>query len=304
MFCLTDLLRRRSTLRGARSILLHLISLCLCLLPALSGSCRRIGPPEISDDAEAEVPAVDSVLLKIRFDAAGHPVRRADLFIYDADGIRALERRIRLDGLPETLRLPAPPGEKILVCIANSPREFNLNALARYDAMAQLAYDFSDDDPACPLLGAACTTKDGAGTLRPVPLLCRVRLAAVSNALDGYELLEDPAVRLRDLPHSAEILRERDFRPEELIDDGPWIALPCDVGFFTQEPDIDLWCYPNDTPEDILGVPRPALEFRCRILGEIRSFEVPLPPLPRGASVEVELTVDGPGSHRYEIRQK
>ena len=305
IYCPIDLLRHRRLLRGAGSVLLQLLFFCLCLVPALLGSCTRFDEqPAVPDAPEPEIPAVDSVLLDIRFERGEHPVRRADLFIYDAGGIRPLERRVRLDGLPDTLRLLSAPGEKILVCIANSPREFNLNALARYDAMEQLAYAFTDDDPACPLLGAVCTTRASAGTLRPRPLLCRVRLAAVSNTLDDYELLEDPAVRLCDLPYSAEILREQDFRPVELIDAGAWTALPCDVGTFEQRPDIDLWCYPNDTPEEILGVPRPALEFRCKIRTETCSFEVPLPPLPRESAVEVDLTIDGPGAYRYIIRQK
>ena len=273
-------------------------------MPALLGSsCRRIGPP-VPDETETEPapPAVDSVLLDLRFACGEYPVRRADLFVYAADGLRALEEHLRTDSLPERMRIRATAGEKRVVCIVNSPYAFNLNALARYDAMEQLAYAFGDDDPACPLLSAACTTQDYTALLRPQPLLCRVRLAAVSNTLDDYELLEDPAVRLCDLPHSAEILREKDFRPNELIDAGAWTALPFDVGLFTQKPDIDLWCYPNDTPENILGVPRPVLEFRCRIRGEPCSFEVPLPPLARGGSAEVELTVDGPRSFRYIIR--
>ena len=108
--------------------------------------------------------------------------------------------------------------------------------------------------------------------------------------------------RLLDLPDNAEILRDKDFRPTELLDAGPWTALPYDIGFFPQEPGISLWCYPNDTPEDILGVPRPTLEFECRIEGERCSFEVPLPPLPRGCSKEVELTVDGPSKYMYSVR--
>jgi hypothetical protein len=98
------------------------------------------------------------------------------------------------------------------------------------------------------------------------------------------------------------ILRQQDFRPAELIDATPWTALPCDVGYFPQEPRLSLWCYPNDTPESILGTPRPSLEFECRIGGETCSFEVPLPPLPRGCTKEVALTIDGPDEFHYIIR--
>ena len=304
-FCPIDLFQRCGALPGAGSVLSKvLLILCLCLsLPALPVSCSRDALQDSGPKPEPPV-VVDSVLTRIRMDCGEQSVRRLDLFIYSAGGTRPLEHHLRYDALPEeAFGLPTLPGEKILVGIANSPHDFNLNALARYDAMEQLAFLFSDDDPAFPVLGGRTVTVSNAGEVRLTPLLCRVRLSAVSNSMDGYELLEDPAVRLCDMPNAAEILREKDFRPTELIDSEVWTPLPYDVGFFTQEPGIELWCYPNDTPETTLGVPRPTLEFRCRIRGGNCSFQVPLPPLPRASSVDVELTIDGPGSLRYKVRQ-
>ena len=244
----------------------------------------------------------DSADFTVRWQRPDAPVRKLDLFVYGCEGTRALECHLQLDSLPPELTLRALPGEKILVGIANSPQRFNLKALERYDSMTQLAFNFTDDDPACPILGGEATTEDGAATVPLRPLLCRVRLSEVANTMDGYELLEEPQVRLRDLPNSAEILRQEEFRPTELLDAGPWVPLACDVGYFPQHPDIDLWCYPNDTPENILGTPRPTLEFECRISGELCSFEVPLPPLSRGGGKEVEIAVDGPGDIHYHVR--
>ena len=127
-------------------------------------------------------------------------------------------------------------------------------------------------------------------------------LTKICNTMDGYELLESPRVRLRDLPDAAEILRESEFRPTELIDSDQWIELPYDVGYFAQDLALELWCYPNDTPEDVLGVPRPSLELECCICGSTCSFEVPLPPLPRGCTKQVEITVDGPRNYRYNVQ--
>ena len=304
LFC--GLFRRRSTLRGAGSFLAHCLPvfLSLLLLPALLGSCRRDAVPD-ADPAEGQDPpvvVVDSVLTQIRVQADGRPVRRLDLFIYEADGLRALEKQYAFDELQEELNIPTLPGEKLVVGIANSPKRFNSKALERYDAMEQLSFNFADDDPAQPILGGFALTRREACEVQLQPLLCGIRLARVSNTMDGYELLENPRVRLRDLPNSAEILRLLEFRPAELIDAGAWTPLPYDVGFFSQDPGITLWCYPNDTPEDVLGVPRPYLEFECSIRGTSCSFEVPLPPLSRGCMKEVELTIDGPGSHSYNIR--
>lgn len=273
------------------------------MLPALLGSCQREhvpeDPPEDQDPPEAQI---DSVLTHVALRADGRSVRTLDLFVYGADGLRSLERHLEFGELPQALDVSTLPGEKLLVGIANSPRRFNQKALERYEAMEQLCFDFSDDDPDCPILGGLARTEEQVGEILLTPLLCSVTLARISNTMDNYDLLEEPRVRLRDLPAAAEILREQEFRPTELIDAGPWTRLPYDVGYFSQEPRITLWCYPNDTPEDVLGVPRPRLEFECKIRGETCTFDVPLPPLPRGSSREVELAIDGPGSYHYKFR--
>lgn len=290
-------LRHRRPLRSAGKLLLCYFTY-LFLLPALLGSCRKDPVPE---PVPADEPAIDSALVRIHTQAEGYDVRRLDVFVYGTAGICELEAHAGTDSLGAELLLPALPGEKTVVAIANSPHQLNLKALARYDAMEQLTFSFADDDPRRPVLGGVCTTLGQEGTVVLQPLLCRVVLAAVSNTMDGYELLENPRVRLRDLPAGAEILRQKDFRPAELLDAGAWTELPFDIGFFPQEPGTTLWCYPNDTPADVLGVPRPTLEFACEIRGKACSFDIPLPPLARGATVAVELTVNGPGDFSYKF---
>ena len=297
---------RRSLLRGAGRRLTCCYYCLLLLLPALSGSCRKEpGPAAVEEEENPPAAVVDSVLTHVRLRADGSALQSVDVFIYGSGGTRALEAHFRTEQLPEDgWDIPTLPGEKLAVGIANSPKRFNQKALERYDSMEQLAFRFAEDDPHKPILGGVCTTSGQEGEIILRPLLCKIVLASVSNTMDGYELLEEPRVRLRDLPDAAEILREQEFRPSELIDAGDWAPLPFDVGYFPQEPGIELWCYPNDTPENILGVPRPSLEFECRIRGETCSFDIPLPPLTRGCTQEVELTVDGPDNHRYKIRQK
>jgi len=274
----------------------------LILLAALPVSCDKTTPPDLPSEEELPPAVADSVLTRVTLSAGGLPVHSLDLFVYDTGGTQPLEKHLLYDRLPDSLSFPTTAGEKILVGIANSPRRLNLAALGRFDTIQKLAFSFVDDDPAFPVLGGTVTTTGQAGGLTLTGLLCRIVLKTVTNTMDGYELLEEPRVRLTDLPDNAEILREKDFRPTELLDAGAWTALPCDVGFFPQEPGITLWCYPNDTPEDVLGVPRPSLEFECRIAGQTCTFEVPLPPLPRGCCKEVELTVDGPDNYTYSVR--
>ncbi len=298
--CQSDLIQHLRVLRSARSILTiyYLLS-----LPALLGSCRKLAAEPGTEPPDEAIPAVpDSALVRLRIVKDGQPVRRLDLFCYSDAGTQPLEVYRRYDNPPDTVILMAPEGRKRLVAIANSPHSFNLAALGRYDTIRQLSFSFSDDDPAVPILGGSAEGAAPDAVLRLTPLLCRIVLASVANTMDGYELLEDPRVRLRDLPDEAEILRTEEFRPSQLIDAGSWAALPHDVGYFPQSCGINLWCYPNDTPEDILGTPRPSLELECRIRGETSTFEVPLPPLPRACTKEVELIINGPGDYRYRIR--
>ena len=257
--------------------------------------------PSATDGLPAAPAAPDSVITQVRFLAEGIPVRRLDLFVYEADGTQELERYLQLDSLTEEIGVITSPGTKHLVGIANSPYRFNLHALARYDAIRQLCYRFADDHPEFPIASDVCTVSGQRGQLSLHPLLCCIELCSVSNTMDDYVLLENPQVRLTDLPDGAEVLREQEFRPTELIDAGAWVPLPCDIGYFPQTPGIRLWCYPNDTPEDILGVPRPALQFACKIQGEACNFDIPLPPLARGCTKKVELMVNGPGDYRYKV---
>ena len=294
--------RHRRPLRSAGKLLLCYFTY-LCLLPALLGSCRKETPPE-PEPADGPAPVADSVATRICLQADGAGVGRVDLFVYDTEGVGGLEQHAWMDTLRTEFSLPTLPGDKRVVAIANSPHKLNTKALSRYDAMEKLLFSFVDDDPQRPVLGGSCTTHEQEGTVVLQPLLCQVVLASVSNTMDGFDLLEEPRIRLRDLPAGAEILRDKDFRPTELLDAGEWAPLPCDVGFFTQEPRVTLWCYPNDTPADVLGVPRPTLEFSCRIRGETCSFDIPLPPLPRASRVEVDLTVGGPDEHSYKFRQE
>ena len=133
------------------------------------------------------------------------------------------------------------------------------------------------------------------------PLLSRVIISAVTNGLSDYELLENPQVRLHDLTPSAKVLQYEEFRPVETIESGTLQPLPCDIGFYTQYPNLSLYCYPNDTPETTLGTPRTSLEFTCKIKGLECSFPISLPPIPRNSITRVELTINGPSDYTTDI---
>lgn len=227
-----------------------------------------------------------------------------DLFVYGNDGTRSLESHVKFEA-GENLYVESGSGSpRTVVAVANCPKAFNLKALAKMDSIEQLEFDLDADNPERPLMSGLAEFTPGQDVVVTItPLLCRVNLNSVSNGLDGYELLEEPSVRLCDVTPSAKVLQFKDFRPSEVISYGASEALPSDVGYYPSTPEISLWCYPNDTPETTLGAPRTSLEFNCRILGEECSFPISLPPLDRGSSTNVEIMINGPDDWNCKVWQ-
>ena len=270
-------------------------------------SCTRISPDASSDDSNGTVPVkADSIDVCIGLNiACGIPIQKTDIFVYDAEGTREMESHTDYDCLPEslTLRLPVTGRDRILVAICNFPFNFNLNALKQFDSMSLLSLRFLDDSTSAPVL-SGCSDLDP--DIREIslslsPLMCTVSLDAVSNALDDYVLLENPRIFLSGLNPEAEILKEKDFRPKEGLEDDTPVKLPYDIGFYTQNPGIVLYCYPNDTPEDILGVSRTRVVFECEINGESCRFTSVLPPFGRGSAISTEITVFSPDEAIWKI---
>ena len=245
----------------------------------------------------------DSCRAGVWIESNGSEVGRLDLFLFDAEGLRQLESHSSTyQRTNHQLELRSTGGEKIAVAIANSPYAFDTVALQRYEAVEQIRFNLTDDSPSCPIMSGVCQfSVPGDCCIKLEPLLCSVTLDEVSNNLAGYELLENPRIMLTGLNPWAEVMRESGFRPAEDCSDTLRASLPCDVGFYTQRPGTTLYCYPNETPENSLGSQRTKLTFECEIRDTTRRFPVPLPPLQRGCSVHVALTVNESDDYRYEV---
>lgn len=275
--------------------------------------------PDASDDPASqvdeeydEVVVIDSLKTKLNFYIGSKmdcSISTLDYFIYSTEGTCSLEiyKSLTMTGneiegrnlwsAAEVSSASASP--RTVVAIANCPRALNMDAIRMKDSMDLLEFFFRDDDPSRPILsGTTAFTPGGAATVELLPLLAQVRIRSVTNGLRNYQLLEDPSVRLCDLNPSAKVLQFKDFHPTEFIPEGVLHKLPTDVGFYTQHPDISLFCYPNDAPETTLGLPSTTLEFNCRIEGTDYSFPFDLPPLSRGSVLDVDLIIDNPFSRR------
>lgn len=274
------------------------------------GDDDRSEPP--TEEEYDEVVVIDSLKTKLSFYKGSKMdcgISSLDYFIYSTEGTCSLEsyNSLTITGneiaeknlwsAAEVSSASASP--RTVVAIANCPRALNMDAIRMKDSMDLLEFAFQDDDPSHPVLsGSTVFTPGGSATVELLPLMAQVRICSVTNGLRGYQLLEDPSVRLCDLNPSAKVLQFSDFHPVEFIGQGELFKLPTDVGFYTQHPDISLFCYPNDAPETTLGLPSTSLEFNCRIEGTDYSFPFDLPPLSRGSVLDVDLIIDNPFSRR------
>ena len=229
-------------------------------------------------------------------------VSRLNLFVYDADGLRRLLLHRCYDFLPDSAVFYCNATGVSVVAVADSPREFNVSALERYDSIELLTYDFEDDSPGRPVMsGQKDIASGGSGTVVLTPLLARVMAGELSNKLRGYVCLEDPRIYLENMNASAELLRTAGFNPSETVPSPPVRRLPYDIGIFSQSPGTELFCYPNDAEESTIGNPPTAFVLECEIQGATRRFKVPLPAVRRNSTTRVDLTVTGETTFESKI---
>ena len=290
---------------GALPHPLLLYSLLIPVSAGLIAACTKPSP-DLYDSEQISV-TPDSSSFCIGFNVLNGisdtplPVNRLDLFVYNADAVGELLDSRRYDFLPDSVLLYGPGLDRLVVAIANSPHDFNAGALARFDSIELLTYDFTDDSPQSPVMSGQCeVAADGRASITLTPLMARVQLGEISNYMKGYVRLEDPRLYLDNMNSSAEVMRTVGFRPSETISSPQRIPLPYDIGIFPQNPGTELFCYPNDTPGTI-GTPATALVLECEIKGITCSFSTPIPSILRNSTTRIDLSVSGPESFESKI---
>ncbi|MBO4475487.1 MAG: hypothetical protein J5737_02020 [Bacteroidales bacterium] len=258
-----------------------------------------------SDDVYVQA---DSSRFAVRFrindataDTTRH-IRRTDIFVYNADGLRELLLTRSYGFLPDSAVFFCKARNVTVVAIANSPRSFNTTALDRYDSIELLTYRFEEDSPTQPVMSGQKDVEAGrAGYLTLAPLLSRVMIGEVANKLKGYVRLEDPRIYLENMNAAAEVLRTEGFHPSEMILSPPVRSLPYDIGVFAQIPGTELFCYPNDSQEATIGTPSTGFVLECEIEGETHQYRVTLPAITRNSTVRVDMTVTGEATFESKI---
>lgn len=276
------------------------LALSSLFAPAFSVSCTRVPciEEEIQPDPAPETP--DSTCTHLTLTAEG-PVSKIDLLIYDGSGMATLDSHVSYRNPSASVDIQTTIGTKAVLAIANCPYTLNLKALDRLESALQMVLEFNDDDPMQPIMTGYSELEAGSGAeIHLEPFLCRVTLTEISNAMDDYELVEEPRIWLSELNPSVTVLQDREFRPVDFIPEGEPESLPYDIGLFTQYPETVLYCYPNDTPERELGAPHTSLNLECRIRGEACTASFTLPPMGRNSTTRISVTIFSADDIKFE----
>ena len=264
--------------------------LLVTMLPLLAGACRIIGSQETPDPPPPEPEPVvkqDSTIYRnILTVDAPCPVRSLDIFVYRTDGLKDLVVYLHADADSATVSL-TDTLPKMVAVVANARGKFNPQGLNHYDSLGELRARLEDDTPGAPLMS-------GIGQLgRPVrltPLLCTVELISVTSYYDGDVLAENPRVWLENVNGEADIFRDQGFAVRDARASKK-VALPSDIGLYTQYPRTRLYCYPNDLPNPNAGNPATELVLEYEIEGVTRNCRYTLHPIFRGETIQIEAEI-------------
>lgn len=231
--------------------------------------------------------------LSLTYSAPGG-VRSLDLFIYRDTLTRPLESHQMFQApVPDTLQLSSSQGDRLLVAIANSPAPFRLEALQRYESAELLEMYYRLEDPNYPLMSTVCSFSESPVKLELSPLLCRINIFHIANftgmALSGAK------IQLKGVNSHVQILRGDGFRTIETEDNPGALAHPemmlrqiqGEIGEELSAPDLTLFCYPFDGE----GPSSTTLAISATANGEQREWSFSVPPLKRGGSAGMSLTL-------------
>ena len=293
------------------TLLVRLPSLSLCLLVTsvlvLTSMCTKVSPAPKSEDSESKEPEIEkadtlnyTIIVK-----APCEMKKLDILAFATSGTNDLEgHKTLVSGKLDTVRFKSTKGELDFCMVANSPFNIKTGAIKRRENLENLEYDFLDDSEECPILSGEVKMKPGKAELQLKPLMCRISLENVTSTLSNYELVEEPRVRLTDIPVTAKPFGSEGFVQQESREYGEWKQLPYDIGLFTQHPGTSLGFYPNETPEDSFGSTRIGLEFVYGVRGKRYTAKAILPPTGRADSLLVDVLVEGADTASLSIYRR
>jgi len=273
---------------------------CLYIASALFQSCDDTDPFfEIREDTCSTLVCIPELVL---FDS--HPSKAAyegfdkidclDIFVFNDDEKRDLDSYCRISRPAVSyITVSSSMGEKELVIIANcSSHTFVYDEMTDYDALEELRWDLKDEDPSHPVMSGTahfCAGDEAPVTVQMTPLLANVCLDFIKCDFTGrgYKSkgLDNASVYLTNVSASCDVLRQTGFRITDLANQGrldteylSTVKCPemlCYDGVILDywKP-IQLYCYPNNSEEGLMGSPRTKLVIQGDIDGETYYYPI------------------------------
>lgn len=271
--------------------LIFLINLLAC--PALTFCSTQTFPEPLPEKMDPEAPPAvpDSIHISVK---AACKVEKLEIFIYNDAYPRRLIYHFRAesDGL---IAVPEPDGDALAVGVANLPGIINEASVRDYESIEQMQLLFSDDSGPLPVMsGISFLQKSGEETgvrvLELKVLRAEVVVGEICNEMEGEKVAQSPRVRLRNVPCTAEVFRERDFHPSETFSTG-WTYLRSDIGLNPVNAGLHLRAFPNGGISPLDAMPCVVLDMSFEADGRTRLVSVPVPELERGESRRIDLCI-------------
>ncbi len=268
---------------------------CLLNGSGLFPSCSPADPFTFQNDVRTTLFLPDIQVAVSHPTKAGYQgITRLDMFVFNDDETMKLDSYSCITN-PTTpyLEVTSGSGDKMLVILANCSGIDSADAsdFWNYEALENIKCHLKDEDPASPVMSGECQFCAGAGGYTPVtltPLLANVRVDFIkcNFAGRGYRssTLENASVYLTNISGSCEVLRHDGFHITELENGG---SLDRSYLSTMKHPEmvyrnvtpghwapVDLYCYPNDDADGVLGSPHTRLVLQGDIDGTTYYYPV------------------------------
>ncbi len=255
----------------------------ISLIPALLYGCSST----ISEQPPIGLEEHNEYTVRVRSDGVYEP-EHTDLFVFNNDELRRIDAYQRVSG--GDVKVASRVGEKILVAIANSQCSVDdWRRIGSYYALMEEMSLLSEEDPDNPIMSVQLEITAGANMVYDLDLqriMSKVRVNTICADFIGTEYegepLTDVKIYLTNVSASCAIMREEDFRPEMIVNQGRLDLLSM-RGFKDTEMlyreissdltpsitylDADFYCYPNDAEEETYSSPFTRLVIEGQIGG-------------------------------------
>ncbi|MCD8206768.1 MAG: hypothetical protein LUD72_02415 [Bacteroidales bacterium] len=264
----------------------------LSLIPALPYGCSSTNAHLSQIEKEEHF----EYTVNLRSDDGDEP-EHIDLFVFNNDELQRIDAYQRVTG--GSVKAASRVGEKILVAIANSPCGMDdWRRIGSYAALAEELSLLADEDPDNPIMSAQLEINAGASETYDLALhriMSKVHIDTICADFIGTEYEGEPftdvKIYLTNVNASCTIMKEEDFRPEMLVNQGRldlisirdfksaemlYKEIPSSFTPSITYLDADFYCYPNNAEEETYSSPFTRLVIEGQIGGITCYYPIPI----------------------------